>query len=231
MTTEQYSGATQFEADAVSLLQSAKGLAVSNSEDLAEAAELRERIKQLHKSADAERDAQKRPHLEAGREIDSAYRPALDNFTRAVGVVDEAIKTYQRAERERAAAEERRLAAEADAARKALEAQAKKADRRGDEDTAQALRTEADFVAPPLVVTRFRPRESGLQLRERWDFEVTDLAALVGAVAAGRAPLALLMPDTSVIRGQVNSLKGSTNIPGVRVWRDDIVATGRGTNR
>jgi hypothetical protein len=224
MTTEPYTGATQYQADATALLQEAQTLAVGNAEDLAAAADLRERIKQLHRSADAERDQRKRPHLEAGREIDAAYRPVLDNFVRAVNAVDTAIKTYQRRESERAAAEARRQAAEADAARKLLEAQARKAEKKGDEDTAQQLRTEAEFVPPPMVASKFSTAGTGVGMREHWSFEVTDMAALIKAVAASKAPLALLMADERVIRGQVNSLKGQTNIPGVRVWRDDQVA-------
>lgn len=78
------------------------------------------------------------------------------------------------------------------------------------------------FVAvPPPAET---PRVEGVSSREGWKAEVTDLAALVRAVAANQAPLACLQPDMKVLNGLARSLKKDLVFPGVKAVRDRIVS-------
>lgn len=61
------------------------------------------------------------------------------------------------------------------------------------------------------------PKVAGISYRETWAAEVTDLLALVKAVAIGKAPLAYLQANTVALHAAARSLKTELNqIAGVR---------------
>lgn len=132
-----------------------------------------------------------------------------------------------------AAAEDRRIAearrqAEAEAKRIAEDqqlAEAAAAEAAGEAEVAQSIMDQPIMVAPPPVV-RAAPKVAGVAVITRWDAEVTDLAALVRAVAAGKAPLAMVQANMVVVRGQARSLKGECRLPGVRVFSVQGIAAG-----
>ena len=117
----------------------------------------------------------------------------------------------------RAAAEAARIEAER-AAREAAkldqraEAKVEKAEARAEALELQAAAVVAEVVDMPVA------KAAGVSGRENWRAEVTDLKALVAAVAAGQAPLSLLQPNDKVIGQQARSLKAEFVVPGVRVW-------------
>lgn len=127
-------------------------------------------------------------------------------------------------EQERIRAEEERKArAEAEAAerkRKAeLEAQAQRHEANGNIAKAEERREMAEqvFVAPRPVVAGAIKAE-GQSLKEVWSAEVVDLAALVKAVAEGRAPITLVMADQTALNKQAKATKDAFPIPGVRFF-------------
>ena len=68
-------------------------------------------------------------------------------------------------------------------------------------------------VAVPSSV----PKVAGISYRETWSADVTDLKALVQAVAAGKAPLDYLQANTVAINQAARSLKTELNlIPGLK---------------
>jgi hypothetical protein len=62
---------------------------------------------------------------------------------------------------------------------------------------------------PPVFIPKDTPRVPGLTYRDDWKFEIIDSAAL---------PREYLIPDEIKIGRVVRALKGTTNIPGVRVY-------------
>lgn len=128
----------------------------------------------------------------------------------------------EREERERAAAEEARLRREAEDRQLADAAAAEAA---GDTATARRI-IEAPVAAPtvtpapvfvPPAPVAVAPRVDGVSFRVNWRAEIVDLKALVQAVAAGRAPAALVKADEVALNGMARSLKGAMQVPGVRV--------------
>lgn len=115
-----------------------------------------------------------------------------------------------------------------EAARKAqekLQQQAAKAQAAGKVEKAEVLQSRAEAVVAPII-TRELPKVAGLSTRENWYAECTDLAALVIAVAAGTAPLSLLMANDKVLGAQARSLKADFVVSGVRVWCEKSLAAG-----
>lgn len=68
-----------------------------------------------------------------------------------------------------------------------------------------------------VKVNSIVPKVAGISYRENWNADVTDLLALVKAVADGKAPLAYLQANTVALGAAARSLKTELNrIPGVR---------------
>lgn len=143
-----------------------------------------------------------------------------------------ARKERERLERQRIAAEQkarekeaelRRRAAEADAAeREKIEAKIQ-ADAEKAAAKQEALVMQAATVTAP-VIHREPPRVAAISTREIWKAEVTDLMALVQAVAAGKAPIALLDANTAEIGKRARALKSEFTAPGIRVWSEKVMA-------
>jgi hypothetical protein len=132
--------------------------------------------------------------------------------------------------------EQERLEAEARAQALAVEARLRKEaedqriaeaaqlEQRGDQVGATKL-LEAPVPVPvvtpaavfaPVPPVASAPKVEGVSYAETWSAEVTDLALLVKAVAAGEAALTLLQPNTAALNGLARSLKGAMAVPGVR---------------
>lgn len=141
---------------------------------------------------------------------DSLRNPALE-LKRTLGSDMEA---WDRAERDRLRREQDRLAHEAQAEAQAAALLA--ADARDDEGAVAAIAAaEAPIVAfaPPPPEP---PKADGVSYRVTWSAEVTDLLALVQAVAAGQVPLKVLQPDSTVLNTMARALKESLALPGVK---------------
>jgi hypothetical protein len=124
-------------------------------------------------------------------------------------------------ERERVAAEQKRLQAEAEEKRLA---EAVQAEQRGDTETAERLVSAPVDIAPvvskpvfvPPIMAPPAPRVEGVSFRDEWSAEVTDLSALVKAIAGGTVPLTLVKADQVALNGMARSLREAMKIPGVK---------------
>lgn len=77
-------------------------------------------------------------------------------------------------------------------------------------------RVAAVIVAPPVEPTKVKV--GGISTATTYDFELTDLHALIRHVAEHPEHLNLLMVDSVKLRGLVKSLGANTKLPGVRVF-------------
>jgi len=140
------------------------------------------------------------------------------------GTMGAYIKEQERIAREheaRLAAEQREREEEARLAEAALLEEA------GELEEAEAV-LDAPSVAPPPVVQRQVPKMAGVSTRETWSAEVTDLGLLVGAIANGKATVASVTANMTVLNALARSQKGAMKIPGVRaVCKTGVSAAGR----
>lgn len=151
------------------------------------------------------------------RELEAELVEAEGTIKRKVSVF---VAAQERRAREQAAIEE---AARREEQKKAEE-EATQLEAMGEPEMAEAVRETADEQSAPLPVPAV-PKARGVQTRDNWKAEVTDMKALVAAVAAGEVPIAVLKVDTKVLGQQARSLKKELAWPGVRVWNDKVVAT------
>jgi hypothetical protein len=126
----------------------------------------------------------------------------------------------ERKRREEAA----RLAAEArrrDEEQRLAEAEALEA---AGENEAADRALEAPPLPPPAPAATIKPKVAGVSMRQVWHVEVSDLGALVKAIAEGKAALACIRADEGAIKKLVDATAGQTVPPGVRAWQAPAVA-------
>jgi len=113
-------------------------------------------------------------------------------------------------------AEQARLEEDArKAAEEAALAQAVALEQNGHKAAAEAV-IAAPVVAPAVYVPKTTPTGFGNATRRVWGAEVTDLMALVKAVAAGTVPIQAIEENTVFLNQQARALKSALQYPGVR---------------
>jgi len=113
-------------------------------------------------------------------------------------------------------AEQARLEEEArKAAEEATLEQAMALEKNGHREEAEAV-IAAPVVAPAVYVPPTVPKGMGQFMRKNWGAEVTDLMALVKAVAAGTVPIQAIEANTVFLNQQARALKSALQYPGVR---------------
>lgn len=183
----------------------------------------------LAKEIDGQRDSEKRPHLEAGRAVDAAYKPLLE----AVDDIQKALKTRLQAfivarenEARRVAEEARRVALEAERAAREAEAE---------EDaflaaTAPSVDVEAAVMdakvadAQVLAASRVSSAAGGFaatSLRTKRSAKVTDWAALAAHYLGTNEVRDLL---ERMANADLRHAKGAPiSIPGVEVVEERVL--------
>jgi len=83
---------------------------------------------------------------------------------------------------------------------------------------------QAPANVPAVVAPRTFQAAKGVSASERWSAQVVSLKELARAVADGKQPEALLLPNMPALNGLARSLKGAMSVPGVRPQRDTSVS-------
>jgi hypothetical protein len=126
------------------------------------------------------------------------------------------MKTFEDEQERIRRAEQARLEEEArKAAEEAALAQAVALEQNGHKAAAEAV-IAAPVVAPAVYVPKATPTGFGNATRRTWGAEVTDLMALVKAVAAGTVPIQAIEANTVFLGQQARALKSALHYPGVR---------------
>lgn len=212
MTTETLTIIPEAEAandEAERSIAWARAFTIASGEDLQAAGRERARIKARRDEIEELRTTLKRPILAAAKNVDDQFRGPLAELDRAITIINGAVKQYQAALAEAEAERRREAMAEEERLRKL----AAKHEASGNIAKADAFEQRADAVYQPAAP--LPDMKAGIAMRERWNFEITDATLL---------PREYLMPNEKAIGKVVSGLKGLTRIPGVRVYRDDIVA-------
>jgi len=200
-------------------------------------------VKALQKEVEEKRTSITGPLNQAVKAVNDLFRAPKDYLEKAEATLKRAMVTWTteqerlaaearakaeeaaRAERERLAAIERE---QAEAARKAQE-EAQAAAAAGDQEAAaaamaaaQAAEQQAAVAAMTANVVTVTPaveapaKVTGISGRINYSAEVTDLLALVQAVAAGQAPTECLQADIKFLGAQARAFKKAGQLyPGV----------------
>jgi len=174
--------------------------------------------KKLAKDIDAKRDEEKRPHLEAGRQIDAAYKPLVDAANAAPAPLSNALLAHIN--------EQKRLAAEAaEKARRLAEEEARRAAELADDpilgedmaDAAKLAGQKAEVAAASVKTVATVKGSEGFRaagVRKSYKAEVYNWEALVKYYADHADVRAAA---EKVANAMIRAHKGQVAIPGVNV--------------
>lgn len=196
---------------------------IANFGDITEAnaGEARDLIglaKKLAKDIDAKRDEEKRPHLEAGRQIDATYKPLMDDAKSAPVPLEKGLVALIN--------EQKRKAAEAaEAARKAAEEEARRAAMLANDpilgeevqDAAKLAEQKAEIAAATVKTVATVKGSEGFRaagVRKSYRAKVIDAQAMVMHFAAHPDVIAAA---ERAANAEARSSKGSAHIPGVEI--------------
>jgi len=181
--------------------------------------------KKLAKDIDAKRDEEKRPHLEAGRQIDATFKPLVDAANAAPAPLSNALLAYVN--------EQKRLAAEAaEKARRMAEEEARRAAELADDPilgedivgAAKLAQQKANVAAASVKTVATVKGSEGFRaagVRTTYRAKVIDYAALV--LHYGHHPDVQAAAE-KLANAAIRAAKGSIMIPGVEVEAVETLA-------
>ena len=177
-----------------------------------------------HQEAIAQRKKIEEPLIVAERYLNgqvTAYHQEIEKKRREEEEIarQEAVKA-EMARRKAEEDERTRQAAELEAAGAKEEAEALL------QETVEANQAPVEVYIPPVATPK--AELEGATVKTYWHAEVTDLRALCRAVAEGKAPIACVEPNMTVLNAQARALKKEMAIPGVRaVSTSSMASTGK----
>ncbi len=195
------------------------------------------------KAIEALRETAKRPITEAGRAVDAFFKrelaePLLDRATKVRARMTTYAQAKQAREREealaaqrRAQAEAQRLADEAEAARLASAAAVGIPEEDPNEAMDRAIAAEQEQMARDQAARRAMASTAKVtsdlgstsSLRSRRVWALTDIKALVAAVAAGDVPINVLMPNKAILDAMARD-KDQEDLPGLVFSKETKIA-------
>jgi hypothetical protein len=189
---------------------------VDSEETAGRVADLIRMIGHAGQKAEAERKAEKEPHLEGGRAVDAWFKRITDPLAEAKARLQKPLDAFLK---QKAAAERDRREAEARALKEAAEREAAQMQTPAQMDAAIAIEARAQEVqqsaqARPAELARTRGDYGGVAtLRTVWKHEVTDPSLV---------PREFLVVNDAAIKAAIKGAAkpGELKIPGVRIFED-----------
>jgi hypothetical protein len=184
-------------------------------------AELRREIQQHHEPL-------KKSAYAAWQAVIAVEKKLFDPVVQAERIYKDKLGEYT-AEQQRLA-EERRAVAESEARRLAEEArehEIEQAEAEGADLEEITAMINAPLVVAPLRVEPAFQAARGVTTAVTWKGEVTSLAALVKAIAEGKADLHLVQANQAGINEKARATRGTLVIPGIRFFSEPVVRAGR----
>lgn len=218
---------TRVTEQALTWPERAKGTAVVDAASYSAAGELLKGIKALRAEVDAAFDPIIQANFRAHRTACEQKRQAEAPLTEAERIIKSALVKFddeqeriRRAEQARLEREARERA-EAEALERAAAMEQEGRDF-GDaslvEEAHQLIQDQLTAPPPPVAtVAKATPKIAGITYREIWKYRVKD---------ATKVPEQYKVVNDQAVGGMVRALKGATNIPGIEVYSERVVAAG-----
>lgn len=205
--------------DAERFRDEAKSLVLSNAGEYNEAAHTLATVRALKDTLASEKRRYLGPFNEGIKRLRDWFKPAEDALDQAEHLLNKEMSRFALEDMRRQKQEEIENQRKADIEKARLERRADTAEKKGDHSTADMLRATASVgvVAAPVVS---QTEAEGVSKRVVFKGRVTDKAALVKAVADGKAPITLLEVDETALNKVIGATKGEVQYPGVEIYQD-----------
>jgi hypothetical protein len=194
---------------------------VTNAETAGQMTDLVKIAKSQYKRAEDARKTLVKPLNDHVKWINSQFKSTTNELNQIETTGKRKIGAWQREEekRQRAVAEAARKQAEEEAL-----ATAERAERDGNTTAVDTALDSATSIPEPPRSAPTRGRFGGVaSSRKVWKGEVTDLKALLRAIADDQAPASIAPVDQNSLNRLARNARGDSDIPGVRFYEDTSV--------
>jgi hypothetical protein len=214
-----------FAEEIYSLNERAENFGPVSDDNAGEARDLIGIAKKLAKDIDAKRDEEKRPHLDAGREIDGTYKPLVESAKYACSTLEKSLTEFIVEQKRKA--EEIRRAAEAKAAEEDAKAKALADDALLGESTAEAAQEAANAAEIATAKEKMAGNVKGSE-----GFRAAGLRTIRKATVTDQAKLIFHYhshPDVMEVclrlaNAEIRAAKGAPiSIPGIEVVETEVL--------
>lgn len=225
MNQEHVESVASIERETSEIVTRARELVVVDDASYKAAGEQLQVVKRLRNEVAATFGPMKKKAHEAHKEILAQEKKHDDPLIAAERVLkQEKIAPFLDRREQEERAERARLEAEArQRDEDARLAEAANLEAAGEREAAERVLDEP-AMAPPAPTLPPKPKATGVSTRKAYVVEVVDLMALVRDVAAGKAPINVLVPNESALRKMADALKGDLPYAGVKVTQKRIVS-------
>jgi hypothetical protein len=207
-------------AEATNYLTRYEKFDVTNDAQYAQAGEVAKAAKNRAKEIEELRTSITKPLNDSLRKINNLFKPAAEKYAKVDKIAGQAMLNYQNAKRQEAIrleAEQRKLQ---EKERGKLERQAEKAEEKGDQTTADALRSVSDNMPTAPIVNAAPPKVQGMTSRDNWTYRIVNYKALVQHLIKTPKYHYLLKVDEVELRKLVRAMKDNTDIKHIDVKND-----------
>jgi hypothetical protein len=209
--------------DADKIIASYGSIKLENREQYETAADQLQKIKGLAQEIEKHRVADKSPFDEAAKQVQSFYKPKLDQLASTETLLKNAITAYANEQARLAREAQAKAEEEARKEREKLQAKAEKLADKGKVEQAQAVaENAASIVAAPVHVEQ-ATKISGLSTATTYSAECTDIIELCKAIVEGKVPSIAVEANSKFLNQQAKSLKDHFNIPGCKLVTNSTV--------
>lgn len=209
------SAAKEEESRALTILTGAKGLSIVNQDSYETAGLSLQMIKGRLKWLEEKRKAITQPLDVAKKAVMDFFRVPTSFYEEAEGIVKKSMLAYAQEEERKRQELEAKLHREAEKKRQELEAKAETARANGKEAQAEKYEEKAAQVIEPILAPILE-QPKGVSFREVWHAEVLDFAKL---------PDNFKIADMPKLNKLAQATKGTLDIPGVKFFKEKIVAS------
>jgi hypothetical protein len=180
-----------------------------------------QKIKTEKKKLDDMRKSIKQPILEAGRKLEDLFRQPINNLTEAEQAYKKSMINYYNVLEEK----NKKMELVNQERIRTLEVELKLAEEMDDIRGYELINQELQKVKN---LKNIIPITEGISFRENWKGEGFDLEKAVKAISEGKAPLSIIKFDDMAINQLAKSTKGTVDYPGIKIYKESVVAAKRG---
>lgn len=212
--------ASTVEKQAMTALEQARAMSIVDDAGFQEAGSFLRMLKGIQKAIDETFDGAIAAAHTAHKAVVAAKKTHSEPIAKAESLAKDKMALYQREAEIRA--EKERLRLEAEARKKAEDEALAAALAAPDAAEADAILSEPITTAPVKAPTV--AKANGVSFRDKHDGVVDSLLDLIKEVAAGRAPISLVMADMTAVRKYAEATKGAVSVKGIRWTKTQVTS-------
>lgn len=204
----------------------ANSIVITNQDELEKAAKFLTENKSEQDRLDKDRRELVDPLNAVVKNINGKYKPISDALTLAESIVKKKVSAYITEQERLQRVEQARLNELAEKQRERLEVRADKAEEKGDDSKAQALRDTASTVVAVAAAPQVHA-VAGLGTKKVWKATVTDAQKVCKLIAEGIIPVTMIEFKLVELNRFASQWQNTRTFEGITITKENSIAASK----